>query len=169
LRQPKVVGEILAGVVLGPAVVGRVPAASWIAHYPATGERIQFRLLARPAAVDVLVRRRNTTTLHTRREARSRPACRDRNRHSVRPGSRIRTLADPCIARRAELQSFFDDHHPGGRGGRHIGSGGLEDLCRSQNSAHAFRATRPWCRCPRRYRPLACARCGHGSGQARPH
>lgn len=32
LRQPKVVGEILAGVVLGPAVVGRVPAASWIAH-----------------------------------------------------------------------------------------------------------------------------------------
>jgi Kef-type K+ transport system membrane component KefB len=32
LRQPKVVGEILAGVVLGTAVVGRVPAASWIAH-----------------------------------------------------------------------------------------------------------------------------------------
>jgi Kef-type K+ transport system membrane component KefB len=32
LRQPKVVGEILAGVVLGPAVLGRIPAASWIAH-----------------------------------------------------------------------------------------------------------------------------------------
>jgi Kef-type K+ transport system membrane component KefB len=30
LRQPKVVGEILAGVVLGPALVGRLPAASWI-------------------------------------------------------------------------------------------------------------------------------------------
>jgi Kef-type K+ transport system membrane component KefB len=30
LRQPKVVGEILAGVVLGPAVVGRLPQASWI-------------------------------------------------------------------------------------------------------------------------------------------
>src|ERR1700710_2202621 len=29
LRQPKVVGEILAGVVLGPALLGRVPA---IAH-----------------------------------------------------------------------------------------------------------------------------------------
>src|SRR3954469_13398279 len=28
LRQPKVVGEILAGVVLGPAVVGRLPFAS---------------------------------------------------------------------------------------------------------------------------------------------
>jgi Kef-type K+ transport system membrane component KefB len=32
LRQPKVVGEILAGVVLGTGVVGRVLAASWIAH-----------------------------------------------------------------------------------------------------------------------------------------
>jgi len=32
LRQPKVIGEILAGVVLGPAVLGRIPAASWIAH-----------------------------------------------------------------------------------------------------------------------------------------
>jgi Kef-type K+ transport system membrane component KefB len=30
LRQPKVVGEILAGVVLGPALVGRLPSASWI-------------------------------------------------------------------------------------------------------------------------------------------
>lgn len=30
LRQPKVVGEILAGVVLGPALIGRLPAASWI-------------------------------------------------------------------------------------------------------------------------------------------
>lgn len=29
-RQPKVVGEILAGVVLGPAIMGRLPAASWI-------------------------------------------------------------------------------------------------------------------------------------------
>ena len=28
LRQPKVVGEILAGVVLGPALLGRVPAIS---------------------------------------------------------------------------------------------------------------------------------------------
>jgi Kef-type K+ transport system membrane component KefB len=32
LRQPKVVGEIVAGVVLGPAVIGKIPAASWIAH-----------------------------------------------------------------------------------------------------------------------------------------
>ncbi len=30
LRQPKVVGEILAGVVLGPAVIGRLPSAVWI-------------------------------------------------------------------------------------------------------------------------------------------
>ena len=30
LRQPKVVGEILAGVVLGPAVFGRLSALSWI-------------------------------------------------------------------------------------------------------------------------------------------
>lgn len=30
LRQPKVVGEILAGVVLGPAIVGRFSSASWI-------------------------------------------------------------------------------------------------------------------------------------------
>jgi Kef-type K+ transport system membrane component KefB len=30
LRQPKVVGEILAGVVLGPAIVGRLSSASWI-------------------------------------------------------------------------------------------------------------------------------------------
>ena len=28
LRQPKVVGEILAGVVLGPALIGRLPSAS---------------------------------------------------------------------------------------------------------------------------------------------
>jgi Kef-type K+ transport system membrane component KefB len=30
LGQPKVVGEILAGIVLGPAVVGRLSSASWI-------------------------------------------------------------------------------------------------------------------------------------------
>ncbi len=30
LRQPKVVGEILAGVVLGPAIVGRLSSAPWI-------------------------------------------------------------------------------------------------------------------------------------------
>jgi len=30
LRQPKVVGEILAGVVLGPAILGRFASASWI-------------------------------------------------------------------------------------------------------------------------------------------
>ena len=30
LRQPKVVGEILAGVVLGPAIVARLSSASWI-------------------------------------------------------------------------------------------------------------------------------------------
>jgi len=32
LRQPKVVGEILAGVVLGPALLGRVGAGAWIAE-----------------------------------------------------------------------------------------------------------------------------------------
>src|ERR1700731_1916926 len=30
LRQPKVVGEILAGVVLGPALIGRLPLASFV-------------------------------------------------------------------------------------------------------------------------------------------
>ncbi len=32
IRQPKVVGEILAGVVLGPALLGRFGFAAWIAH-----------------------------------------------------------------------------------------------------------------------------------------
>jgi len=32
LRQPKVVGEILAGIVLGPAFIGRLPFASVIAE-----------------------------------------------------------------------------------------------------------------------------------------
>ena len=30
LRQPKVIGEILAGVVIGPALLGRLPAGEWI-------------------------------------------------------------------------------------------------------------------------------------------
>src|SRR5689334_3558313 len=30
LRQPKVIGEILAGVLLGPSLIGRLPAGSWI-------------------------------------------------------------------------------------------------------------------------------------------
>jgi len=32
LRQPKVVGEILAGVVLGPALIGRLPFAAGLGH-----------------------------------------------------------------------------------------------------------------------------------------
>ena len=32
LRQPKVVGEILAGVVLGPALIGRLSFASGLGH-----------------------------------------------------------------------------------------------------------------------------------------
>ncbi len=36
LRQPKVVGEILAGIVLGPALLGRLSVGSWIAQ---TAER----------------------------------------------------------------------------------------------------------------------------------
>src|SRR5207248_961830 len=32
LRQPKVVGEIVAGVVLGPALLGRVPAVERLVH-----------------------------------------------------------------------------------------------------------------------------------------
>ena len=48
LRQPKVVGEILAGVVLGPALLGRVPAIAHLTESVQASRRDpQLRLLAR--------------------------------------------------------------------------------------------------------------------------
>lgn len=42
LRQPKVIGEILAGVVLGPALLGRLPSISSMLHSADTGHVLTF-------------------------------------------------------------------------------------------------------------------------------
>jgi len=42
LRQPKVIGEILAGIVLGPSLLGRLPALSTLLHNAAHGRILTF-------------------------------------------------------------------------------------------------------------------------------
>jgi Kef-type K+ transport system membrane component KefB len=65
LRQPKVVGEIFAGVFLGPALIGRLPFAAGLAeatqHEPGI---LNFCLLAWSTAVDGFFRRGNTPAIH---------------------------------------------------------------------------------------------------------
>ena len=42
LRQPKVIGEIAAGIILGPALLGRLPALSTLLHNAAQGQILSF-------------------------------------------------------------------------------------------------------------------------------
>ncbi len=42
LRQPKVIGEILAGIILGPSLLGRLPAVSALFHNAGQGQILSF-------------------------------------------------------------------------------------------------------------------------------
>ena len=66
LQQPKVVGEILAGIVLGPSLVGRLPFAPLSRTTVLQAGTLNFVLLAWFAAADVFVGCGDPPIIHSR-------------------------------------------------------------------------------------------------------
>ncbi len=143
LRQPKVVGEIVAGVVLGPALLGHLPA---VQHLLQNGNQ-QGHILSFVYWLGLLLLMflsgAETRQLFTREE-----------RREVgwltivgtglpfRAGTSAGTLADPACPVWAERQSPVAHHCAGGGRGGDVGAGGLEDFCRSRRSC--IRASPGW-------------------------
>jgi Sodium/hydrogen exchanger family len=167
MRQPKVVGEILAGILLGPALLERLPYFSHLVDSTKQqGNILDFVYWLGLLLLMFLSGAETPATLHPRRAPRSGLADHRRNRIAIPVGADLRPLADSPISCGPEWQSHFADHYSRRRRGGDFGSGGCNDLCRSENSAHQIcaAATRG-CRA-RRHHPVACARAGHGNGRA---
>ena len=163
LRQPKVVGEILAGVVLGPALLGRVP---WILNATTTQSSILSFVYWLGLLLLMFLSGAEAQQLFTREE-----------RREVGWLAIVGTgipfvlalvfgpwLIRPSLAG-TEREPVFTHHHSGGGRCSHFGAGGLQNFCGSENSAHTICAAGAWGRGAGRY--CAVARAGGGNGYGR--
>ena len=145
LRQPKVVGEIVAGIVLGPALLGRVPAIARLTEsVQHRGEVLSF-VYWLGLLLLMFLSGAETRQLFTREE-----------RREVGWLTIVGTgipfvlglVLGPWLVRpvacRPAWQSHFADHRSRRRRRRDLGPGGLEDFCRPEDPAHPVRAPGAW-------------------------
>ena len=169
MRQPKVVGEILAGVVLGNALIGRLPfAARFIESARHQGNVLDFvywlgllllMFLAGAKRSNFSLAMSAAKLAGLSLSAQDCRSCSDCSSLPGLSGHRCRSKRQPHLA----------DDYPRRWRGRDLRTSCLQNLCRSQNPSHSFCAAGSERRCAGRHRSLAGPGSSHGyGGKSRP-